>query len=63
VHYLKERADVYERQFAIACANIRMLVQYLPRHELQEVLTIEEPETEKVAEIRLNGDITNDGRN
>ncbi|MDD1676563.1 MAG: YkgJ family cysteine cluster protein [Methanomicrobiales archaeon] len=57
VRYIKERSDVYERQYTLACANISTLVQHLPAQELQEILRIDEPETEKVAEIPLMGPI------
>ena len=63
VRHLKERSEVYERQYTLACANICTLVQHLPQDELQEVLRIDEPETEKVAEIPLTGLIRHDNRN
>jgi Fe-S-cluster containining protein len=63
VALLKGRADEYARQYALACENICTLVEHLPAEELREILRIEEPETERVGAIPLNGKNGHDGRN
>jgi len=53
VRLLRENEILYKKQFEIAVENILRLIQELGRDELEEILKIEEPETEKVAEIKL----------
>jgi Fe-S-cluster containining protein len=63
VPYLKKDEQAYRRQYAMAIDNITKLVRCLPPDEILEILKIEEPETEKVAEIPLDGMKFDDGRN
>jgi Fe-S-cluster containining protein len=51
VSLLKEVPEAYEQQFTVATRSIRHLVANLTDDELGAVCKIEEPETEKVAEI------------
>jgi uncharacterized protein len=51
VGLLKEVPEAYEQQFALAKKSITRLVANLTEEELCEICRIEEPETEKVAEI------------
>ncbi len=53
VRLLKENREVYDGLFEVSVEKIMELVTALPRSELGEILKIEEPETELVAEIRL----------
>lgn len=53
VRLLKENKEIYDGLFEISVGKIVELVKALPGPELEEVLKIEEPETELVAEIRL----------
>jgi Fe-S-cluster containining protein len=53
VEFLKENEEAYQRLFDVSVSRIVDLVSDLPPEELAEVLKIEEPETELVAEIRL----------
>lgn len=53
VAFLKENREAYDGLFETSVAKIVDLVYALPPSELAEVLKIEEPETELVAEIRL----------
>ncbi len=53
VRLLKENREVYDGLFEVSVEKIVDLVTALPRPELEEILKIEEPETELVAEIRL----------
>jgi Fe-S-cluster containining protein len=53
VGFLKENKEAYDGLFEVAVAKIVDLVTRLPASELSEVLKIEEPDTELVAEIRL----------
>lgn len=55
VKVLKDNNDAYEGLFEAAVDNITELVYALPPSELSEVLKIDEPETDLVAEIRLKG--------
>jgi len=55
VKVLKDNRDAYEGLFEAAVDNITELVYALPPSELSEVLKIDEPETDLVAEIRLKG--------
>jgi len=63
VPYLKKDEQAYRRQYAMAIDNITRLVRHLSPDEMREILKIEEPETEKVAEIPLDGMTFDDGRN
>jgi Fe-S-cluster containining protein len=51
VRLLKEVPEAYNQQYAIATRNITRLVANLTEEELAVICKIEEPETEKVAEI------------
>jgi len=51
VGLLKEVPEAYGQQFALAKECITRLVSNLTEEELREICKIEEPETEKVAEI------------
>ena len=51
VRVLKEVPDAYNQQYALAVKSITNLVSHLTDEELSAVCRIEEPETEKVAEI------------
>ncbi len=51
VRLLKERPEAYEQQYLRAVKNITHLVANLSEEELAAICRIEEPETEKVAEI------------
>lgn len=53
VRLLKENREVYDGLFEVSVEKIVDLVTALPGSELQEILKIEEPETDLVAEIRL----------
>jgi uncharacterized protein len=51
VRLLKETPEAYEQQYTRAVRHITHLVARLPQDELDVICRIEEPETEKVAEI------------
>ena len=51
VRLLKEVPEAYEHQFDVAKKSITHLVRHLTDEELDAICRIEEPETEKVAEI------------
>jgi len=51
VGLLKEIPEAYEQQYAAAVRNISHLVSNLTEEELEVICSIDEPETEKVAEI------------
>jgi len=51
VRLLREVPEAYARQYAMATRNITQLVAHLDEEELAAICRIEEPETEKVAEI------------
>jgi hypothetical protein len=53
VKVLKENKDAYDGLFEAAVEKITDLVYAMPSAELAEVLKIDEPETDLVAEIRL----------
>ncbi len=53
VRLLKENKEISDGLFDAAVEKINDLVMKLPKEELAEILKIEEPETELVAEIRL----------
>jgi hypothetical protein len=51
VRLLKEEPEAYAHQFALAKKSIAHLVANLTNDELSAICRIDEPETEKVAEI------------
>jgi hypothetical protein len=51
VRLLKEIPEAYEQQYSHAIRHIAHLVSRLPQDELDTICRIDEPETEKVAEI------------
>lgn len=53
VRFLKENREAYDSLFEAAVDKIVDLVNRLPANELSEILKIEEPDTELVAEIHL----------
>jgi hypothetical protein len=53
VEFLKENEEAYQSLFDLSVSRIVDLVSDLSPEELAEVLKIEEPETELVAEIKL----------
>ncbi|MCJ7444329.1 MAG: YkgJ family cysteine cluster protein [Methanotrichaceae archaeon] len=53
VELLKENREIFERLLTLAAENIMKLLKALPKDELAEILKIDEPETELVAEIWL----------
>lgn len=55
VRVLKENSEAYEGLFETAVEKIIDLVYAMPPAELAEVLKIDEPETDLVAEIKLKG--------
>ncbi|MFA4859222.1 YkgJ family cysteine cluster protein [Methanoregula sp.] len=52
VRLLKEVPEAYEQQYNHALRHIPHLISRLPQEELDVICRIEEPETEKVAEIK-----------
>jgi uncharacterized protein len=63
VTYLKQDTATYRHLYDLAVSHITRLVRTLPPKELAEVLKVEEPETEKVADIPLCELMTDDRRN
>lgn len=53
VEVLKKNPEVYEGLFEASVSNIVDLINALPPEELEEIVKIDEPETELVAEIKL----------
>jgi Fe-S-cluster containining protein len=53
VHLLKEDPEAYNQQYLHAIEQISSLVYCLPENELSVICRIDEPLTEKVAEIPL----------
>ncbi|MDD1675552.1 MAG: YkgJ family cysteine cluster protein [Methanomicrobiales archaeon] len=53
VGHLKYFPEAYRHQYELAVEHILHLIKTLPPDELVDVLRVEEPETEKVAEILL----------
>jgi len=53
VRFLKANRKAYDGLFGLSVEKIVDLVKALPVEELEEILKIEEPETDLVAEIRL----------
>jgi len=63
VPLLKETPEAYRQQYERAVASITHLVRNLTPAEIAEICRIDEPDTEKVAEIPLKIPITYDHRN
>ncbi|MCK9565388.1 MAG: YkgJ family cysteine cluster protein [Methanothrix sp.] len=53
VRYLKANRKAYDGLFETAVEKIMHLVKNIPASEMAEILKIEEPETDLVAEIKL----------
>jgi uncharacterized protein len=53
VAFLKENRKVYDELFEAAVENIMKLLDGIPQSELAEIIKIDEPDTDIVAEIRL----------
>ncbi|MDI9642977.1 MAG: YkgJ family cysteine cluster protein [Archaeoglobales archaeon] len=53
VKFLKENEDVLREHMNIALEKILDLIRELEKGELEEILKIEEPETEKIFEVNL----------
>ncbi len=53
VRYLKENRAAYDELFRTSVEKIVDLVEKLPPEELAEIVKIDEPDTDLVAEIRL----------
>lgn len=53
VRHIKEDPGLYDELFDLSVSKIVELVEKLPPEELEEILRIEERETELVAEIRM----------
>jgi Fe-S-cluster containining protein len=53
VSHLKYYPEAYRHQYEHAVRHLTSLIKALPVTELSEILKVEEPETEKVAEIPL----------
>ncbi|MEM2426271.1 MAG: YkgJ family cysteine cluster protein [Archaeoglobaceae archaeon] len=53
VKFLKENEDVLKEHMNIALEKILDLIRELEKGELEEILKIEEPETEKIFEVNL----------
>jgi Fe-S-cluster containining protein len=53
VRFLKANRKAYDGLFEISVEKIMDLVNSVPEAEMAEILKIEEPETDLVAEIRL----------
>jgi Fe-S-cluster containining protein len=51
VRLLREEPEAYRQQYDLAVSQITRLVSQLSGNELEAICCIEEPETEKVAEI------------
>ena len=58
VRYLKQDPEAYQRQLLLAVENISRLVRLLPPEQMAAILSIDEPETEKVACLPLHGGCT-----
>jgi Fe-S-cluster containining protein len=54
VRFLKANRKAYDGLFETSVENIMNLVNSIPASEMAEILTIEEPETDLVAEIQLS---------
>jgi hypothetical protein len=55
VRLLKEIPEAYQQQYESAIGSITHLVRNLTQDELDAICLIEEPETEKVAEVPRGG--------
>ncbi|MDK2795230.1 MAG: uncharacterized protein PWQ58_429 [Archaeoglobaceae archaeon] len=53
VKFLKENEQILKEHLSIAVEKIVDLIRELDREELEEIIKIEEPETEKILEISL----------
>jgi hypothetical protein len=53
VRFLKVNRKAYDELFEVSLKKILDLVKAVPALEMAEILKIEEPETDLVAEIRL----------
>lgn len=53
VEVLKQNEEVYQSLFDLSVNKIMELVNELPAEELAEIVKIEEPETDLVAEIKI----------
>ena len=53
VRFLKANRKAYDGLFETSVENIMHLVNSVPASEMAEILKIEEPETDLVAEIQL----------
>jgi len=54
VRFLKANRKAYDGLFEVSVENIMHLIENVPAAEMEEILKIEEPETDLVAEIRLS---------
>jgi Fe-S-cluster containining protein len=54
VRFLKANRKAYDGLFETSVANIMHLIENVPAAEMEEILKIEEPETDLVAEIQLS---------
>jgi Fe-S-cluster containining protein len=52
VKLLKEDSEVYRQQYVLAVQSITHLVQNLTADEIHAICQIDEPETEKVSEVK-----------
>lgn len=52
VNLLKEIPEAYRQQFKLAVLNIRHLVRNLTDDEISVICQVDEPDTEKVAEVQ-----------
>jgi Fe-S-cluster containining protein len=62
VAFLKGNPAVYNEQYELAVEKIQHLVRQLPPEELESVCRVDEPETDKIAEIPLAEVFSNDSR-
>lgn len=53
VEFLKKNESVLKEHLSIALSKILELIKELEKEELDEILKIEEPETEKIFEVNL----------
>jgi Fe-S-cluster containining protein len=54
VRFLKANRKAYDGLFETSVENIMHLIENVPAAEMEEILKIEEPETDLVAEIQLS---------
>ena len=54
VRFLKANRKAYDGLFEVSVENIMHLIENVPAAEMEEILKIEEPETDLVAEIQLS---------